>query len=186
MTALPLGQETAYRRWQRVDQPGLELAYISIEPRGIAVSSTIIDAGEQPISLRYLWLLDSAWRTRSLRIDHLSGVERQLTIERTGDTSWRIDNATALHLDGCAELDLSATPFCNALAMRYLGGDGALTAAYVSASDLTVVPSRQRYEKIGDAHWRYHDLGVAAGFSANLHLDAHGLVRSYEGLFEAI
>lgn len=186
MTALPSREQTLHRRWQRIDQPGLELAHIAIEPRGIAVTSTLIDAGEDPVSLRYLWLLDPAWRTRSLRIDHLTGAERQLTIERTGDTSWRIDKATARHLDGCAELDLSATPFCNALAMRYLGGDGALTAAYIAANDLSVVPSRQRYERISDTHWRYHDLGVAAGFTANLRLDAQGLVYDYEGLFKAI
>ncbi len=175
-----------FRRWQRLDQPGLELAHIVIEPRGVVVSSTIVDGGEQPFSLRYLWTLDSAWRTRSLRIDHMGSIDRSIMIERAGDAAWMLDNAPAPHLDGCVDLDLSATPFCNTLAMKYLAGDGALTAAYVSGVDLSVVPSRQRYERLSDVHWRYHDLGVAAGFNANLDLDEHGLVRTYEGLFETV
>lgn len=175
-----------FRRWRRIDQPGLELAHIRIEPRGITVSSTVIDGGNHPFSLRYLWSLDSAWRTRSLRIEHVGDVDRWLTIERTGDASWKLDQAPAPNLDGCIELDVSATPFCNTLAMKYLERDGELTAAYISGEDLSVVSSRQRYEKISDTHWRYHDLGVAAGFSANLELDEDGLVRTYEGLFESI
>ena len=64
--------------------------------------------------------------------------------------------------------------------------DGALTAAYIAADTLSVQPSRQRYEQISETHWRYYDLGVAAGFTANLHLDEDRLVKSYEGLFEVI
>ncbi len=175
-----------FRRWRRIDQPGLELAHITVEPRGIIVSSTVIDGGDHPYSLRYIWSLDTAWRTRGLRIEHMNGVDRWLTIERTGEASWRLDKEPAAHLEGCVELDLSSTPFCNTLAMKHLARDGALTAAYISGADLSVVPSRQRYEKVSDTHWRYYDLGIAAGYSADLMVDEDGLIRTYEGLFEAI
>lgn len=176
-----------FRLWRRIDQPGLELARIDIETRGVTVASTLVDGGDDhPFSLRYIWTLTPQWRTRTLRIEHMDGDDRWLTIERAGESTWRIDNKPAPHLDGCAELDLSATPFCNALAMRLLGRDGALTAAYIAADTMAIQPSRQRYEKISDTHWRYYDLGVAAGFSANLHLDEDRLVKTYEGLFEVI
>lgn len=48
-----------------------------------------------------------------------------------------------------------------------------------------MTPSRQRYERISDRNWRYHDLGVASGFSADLQLDEDKLVKTYAGLFEA-
>ncbi len=176
-----------FRRWRRIDQPGLELARIDIEKHGVTVSSTLVDAGPpHPFSLRYIWTLTPQWRTRTLRIEHMNGDDRWLTIDRAGDSSWKLDNKHTPHLDGCDELDLSATPFCNSLAMKRLGNSGALTAAYISAEDLSVRPSRQRYEKISDRHWVYHDLGVADGFIANLMLDGCGLVRTYEGLFETI
>lgn len=175
-----------FRRWRRIDRPGLEVARIDVERRGVTVASTLVDAGSHPFSLRYIWTLTPQWRTRTLRIEHMNGDDRWLTIDRVGDASWRLDNKPAPHLEGCAELDISATPFCNALAIRLLGRDGALTTAYVDASDLSVQPSRQRYEKVSDTHWRYHDLGVAAGFNADLFLDEDRLVKTYTGLFETI
>jgi hypothetical protein len=176
-----------FRLWRRIDQPGLELARIDRETHGVTVVSTLVDGnGANPFSLRYVWTLDTHWRTRTLRMEHMNGGDRWLTIERMGIDSWRVDNRAAPHLDGCDELDLSATPFCNALAIRYLQRDGAFTAAYISATDLSVTPSRQRYEKLGDRLWRYHDLGVANGFNAKLELDDEGFVRNYEGLFEAL
>jgi len=175
-----------FRRWRRIDQPGLELARIAIEKRGVTVASTLVDGGEEPFSLRYIWTLDPNWSTRGLRIEHMDGDDRWLTIERVGPATWRVDNRPAPHLDGCDELDLSATPFCNALAIRRLGGDGELTVAYIDASDMSVEPSRQRYEKIDARNWRYIDLGIAHGFTAALQLDRDGLVERYEGLFEAL
>jgi uncharacterized protein len=175
-----------FRRWRRIDQPGLELARFDIGKHGVTVSSTLVDGGEKPFSLRYIWTLDPEWRTRTLRIEHMNGDDSWLTIERTGDASWRIDRSPAAHLDGCRELDLSATPFCNTLAIKLLGGDGEFDAAYIAADRMTVVPSRQRYEKISSTYWRYHDLGVADGFTAALELDKDGLVARYEGLFEAL
>ena len=117
-----------FRRWRRIDQVGLELARIDIEKHGVTVASTLVDGSGHPFSLRYIWTLTPQWRTRTLRIEHMNGDDRWLTIDRVGDSSWRLDNKPAPHLEGCTELDLSATPFCNTLAMRLLGRDGALTA----------------------------------------------------------
>lgn len=175
-----------FRRWRRIDQAGLELARIDVEKHGVMVASTLVDGGDAPFSLRYIWTLDTNWSTRTLRIEHMNGDDRWLNIERAGPTSWRVDNRLATNLEGCPELDLSATPFCNALAIRLLGKDGELTAAYIDASNMTLQPSRQRYERIDDRNWRYIDRGVADGFTAALQLDSDGLVEHYEGLFEAL
>ncbi len=179
-----------FRRWRRIDQPGLELARIDIEKHGVAVSSTLVDGGDQPFSLRYIWTLDPSWRTRTLRIEHMNGDDRWLTLERAGDASWRIDRRPAPQLDGCTELDLSATPFCNTVAIRRLtdqdSDEGELDLAYILANDMSVTPSRQRYERINATTWRYTDLGVEHGFTAAVQLDAEGLVEHYEGLFEAL
>ena len=39
-----------------------------------------------------------------------------------------------------------------------------LTALYVTFPDLACEPSRQRYEQLGDAAFKYVDLGAQAGF----------------------
>lgn len=176
-----------FRRWRRIDQPGLELARIEIASRGVTVCSMLVDGGSAPRGLRYLWMLDKDWRTRSLRLESMTDEDRWLHIERSGVASWRIGGRPAEHLDGCQELDLSATPFCNTLGIRRASEeDEDFTAACISATDLSVTPSRQRYEKLSPRKWRYQDLGVADGFTAILDLDGDGLVKTYEGLFEAL
>ena len=103
---------------------------------------------------------------------------------------WRIDGRARPDLDGCDEIDLSFTPFCNSLALRRLqlplerGRD--MTALYVEIPKLDVVPSRQRYERVGTHSYRYIDLGQNAGFEAVLDVDGDGIVRRYEGLFEMV
>ena len=174
------------RRWRRVDEPGLELMALSRSASGLSVRSTLIHAGEESFGLRYRWELDPSWRTRTLRIERTDATDKSLLIERAGDTSWRVDGEARPDLAGCHEVDVSATPFCNTLAIRHLGiAGGKLLALFVDAPLLTCQPSRQRYEPLGPRAWRYIDQGVSAGFTARLDLDEHGLVMKYEHLFEA-
>jgi uncharacterized protein len=177
-----------FRRWRRLDEPGLELLHLVQEQDSIFVSSTLVHAGAEPFGVRYMWMLDSDWRTKSLRLELSSERKDQaLLIERMGETSWRIDGQPRPDLDGCVEVDVSATPFCNGLAIRRLGNQTReMTALYVALPELTVEPSLQRYEFHSPGRWRYVDLGAAKGFTAMLDLDADGLVAHYEGLFEAI
>jgi hypothetical protein len=178
--------KTMFRCWRRVDQPGLELVRIESMPDAVTATSTLIDGGVAPFSMRYVWSLDSDWRTRSLHIERSSVDDGSLTIEREGDADWKVDGKHAPHLSGCVELDLSATPFCNSLAIRRLGESGELRVAWIDAAKLSVAPSRQRYEKFDGRNWRYVDMDIAYGFEAGLQLDTNGLVERYEGLFEAL
>jgi hypothetical protein len=175
------------RRWRRLDEPGLEVLRVVATDDGFRVTSSLVHAGADPFGLQYQWSLDKEWRTKSLQLDLATSEHRLLEIERDGDASWRIDGRPRPDLNGCDEVDLSATPFCNTLAIRRMAGTtGELTTVYVSFPDLSVTPSRQRYEAIGDNCWRYVDLGVAHGFTARVETDAEGFVAQYEGLFEAL
>ncbi|TBR20611.1 MAG: hypothetical protein EPO10_30920, partial [Reyranella sp.] len=169
------------------DEPGLELMALSRNALGFSVRSTLIHAGEDSFGLRYRWDLDASWRTRTLRIDRTDAMEKSLLIERTGDTDWRVDGETRPDLSGCHEVDVSATPFCNSLAIQRMGeAGGELLALFVDAPALTCQPSRQLYEPLGPRAWRYVDKGVSAGFTARLDLDDEGFVAKYEHLFEAL
>lgn len=177
-----------FRAWRRVDYPGVETLRLSQAADGWRARSVIVDGGEAPFGLTADWRLDTLWRSVRLRLDVMdAGGERNLEIERAGPEAWIINGEARPDLDGCGEVDVSATPLCNALAIRRLGdAGGELTALYVLAPLRSVEPSRQRYEPLGPGRWRYVDLGAAKGFTAVLQLDSDGLVRSYEHLFEAI
>jgi len=110
-------------------------------------------------------------------------------MERAGG-GWSVNGEVRSDLNGADEPDLSATPFCNTLPIRRLGAEvGAeltLDTVYVDAADLSVVRSRQRYLRQSRDIIRYIDLGTAAGFEAELVVDADGLVQEYRNLFERV
>ena len=51
---------------------------------------------------------------------------------------------------------------------------------------MTVARSRQRYDRQEANRLRYVDLGLSAGFEADLEVDGRGLVIRYEHLFERV
>jgi hypothetical protein len=177
------------RTWRRIDEePGLEHFRLRRARGGIEVESTLIGTGQRSFSMQYAWSLDVQWRSRKLHLRVFAAEEHSVVIERAGTASWRVDGKARTEFDGCDELDVSATPFCNALAIRGAGRRSSreLTALYVAVPELKLTPSRQRYERLGPARWRYVDLGVARGFTAVLQLDRAGLVRKYQHLFEQV
>jgi len=181
--------ETVYR-WRGSDPPSLEVLRLHARTHDLFAQSRLVNAGPEPFVVDYEWLLDSSRRTRSLTVLVRQHETVKLSIERVDSRSWRIDGSPRPDLDGCDEIDLSVTPFCNTLALlRFApppGGPGEITALYVSFPDLTLSPSRQRYERLDDRTFKYIDLGVQKGFEARLAVDHAGFVRSYEGLFERL
>jgi len=173
-------------RWRGLDTHSLEVLRWHETDAGISVHSTLNVGAEPAFAVSYEWQLDADWRTVWLRVLVEGEEERTLLIERLGPESWQVDEQERPDLYGCHEIDLSVTPFCNALALRRLGGEGEMTALYVSFPELTLQPSVQRYDKLADRTYQYVDLGVATGFEARLDLDAIGFVTRYEGLFELL
>lgn len=173
--------------WRRLDFPGLEILHLTEEERGFTARSTIIDGGDGHFSLEAVWSLTQNWYSRSLDLTLRTGAGvKTLRIER-GGSGWLVDDKPRPDLIGCLEIDVSATPFCNGLALHNLRHKPSeFDALYVDASDLSMQPSRQRYEKLGSQQWRYVDLGVADGFTAVLDFDEDGMVTHYEGLFERV
>jgi uncharacterized protein len=180
-----LTSEDIYR-WRGLDPPSLEVLRLQQTAGGISVHSTLSVNVDPSYAASYEWQLDANWCTVWLRIRLEGQTERGMLIERTGDDTWTIDGAERPDLDGCEEVDLSVTPFCNTLALKRLAGEGELTVLYVTFPELTPQPSRQRYERLGTRAFKYIDLGAVAGFEARLEVDANGVVTHYEGLFEQL
>lgn len=173
------------RIWRRIDDPGFEVFQLLPDDDGFSALSTIVHAGEVPFGMSYVWRLDRDMRTRSLALRMSSPAIREMRVERRADR-WRVDGMERPDLAGCDEVDLSATPFCNTLAMLLLKGSGEMTALYVDLPSMQVQPSRQRYQSFADNRWRFFDLGAAEGFEADIDVDESGFVLRYEGLFEAV
>lgn len=173
------------RKWRRLDEPGLEVLHVQPDNDGVLALSSVVHAGVEAFGLSYLWQLDRHWRTHRLELHLASPSIETLQIERS-DEGWWVNGQLRPELAECEEIDLSATPFCNTLAIRRLQGSGELITLYVDLPSLQLLPSRQRYTALGKNRWRYTDLGIAKGFEADLEVDDAQVVVTYEGLFETI
>lgn len=174
--------------WRRTDVEGLERLELTATGDAVLAASTVICLEAGGLRLDHRWRLTPDWRALSVSVERWGpqghGV---LTLERAG-AGWRVDGRPRPDLDGAEEPDLSVTPFCNTFPIRRTpGAAGAsltLDSAFIDGPALTVARSRQRYDRLGPEQLRYVDLGLSAGFEALLVVDAHGLVVSYQHLFE--
>jgi uncharacterized protein len=176
--------------WRRIDVVGLELLALSAVADRVWAESTVICGEDGGFRLDHAWELTSDWRALSLRVERLDADgHRTLTLERDGG-GWRVDGQRRPDLDGADDPDLSVTPFCNTFVIRRIGAseNAGLTVdiAYVNGKDLTVTRSRQRYDYRGPGRFRYIDLGLFAGFEADLQVDDHGIVQRYQHFFERV
>jgi hypothetical protein len=134
--------------------------------------------------VRYELRCDSCWRVSEVRVDAPDD-GTSLVLHADGEGRWRDAGGAALaHLDGCIDVDLYAVAFTNTLPVRRLGvavGESqTIEVAFVLLPSMEVQRSAQRYTRVSDNLYRYE--GLASGFTADLQLDADGLVVTYPGL----
>jgi uncharacterized protein len=181
--------------WKPWVVEGLEHLRLALGSGGAAADSVIIGIEDgAPFRIRYTVRCDAGWRVRELRVSSLAGDDKGFEMFADGEGRWSTaDGRPAPSLEGCFDVDISATPFTNTLPIRRLGleaGESAnLEVLYLAVPEMRVVPARQRYVclKRDDRGglYRYESLdGEAAGFTADLPVDADGLVLDYPGLFK--
>lgn len=179
--------------WAPWDKPGIEHLHLSSR-RGAVADGLIIGIGEGKLfRVSYLVRCDASWRIRRVRVRMLASDRRSIGLRSDGDGRWLDDRGEPVpELEGCTDVDLSATPFTNTLPIRRLGlrpGHSAeLLVAYVDVPSLRVRADRQRYTCLDltsdRAVYRYE--GLSSGFAAELTVDVDGLVVDYPPLFRRV
>jgi uncharacterized protein len=176
--------------WRRTDIEGLERLELTIEPDRIRAMSSVLCLEAGGFRLDHRWLLTPGWRAQSVTVErwNVQGHGGML-LERDG-SGWRVDGTLRPDLEGAEEPDLSVTPFCNTFPIRRTpqpaGQSLTLDTAFIDGPALTVMRSKQRYDRQGPGRLRYVDLGLSKGFEADLVVDDAGLVLRYEHLFERL
>ena len=179
--------------WSPWDGPGLEQLRLDIAEKGIVVDSLVIGVEDgEAFRLRYRIRCDSGWRVRALDVDPLDG-RAPLALRADGEGNWTDgDGAPLAALAGCIDIDISATPFTNALPIRRLslapGERTDLSMVYLRVPALDVETDGQGYTRLesrtGDDRYLYESLD--SDFRAVLPVDADDLVIDYPGLFRRI
>jgi len=175
--------------WQQWDNIGLEYLNFTEEGTTFFAESTIITIENNlPFLLRYDMRLDKHFQVERVVI-RLSGRSSCLLSHRAGQ--WFDHNKHNIsELEGCYDIDISATPFTNTLPIRRLewqpGQSRSLDMLYIRVPEMTMERARQQYTCLEkNEHGSIFEYRQA-DFSAILPIDADGFVQNYPNLFRRL
>jgi hypothetical protein len=157
-----------------------ELCELQLRDDGLVATGAQLGSAPTPYRAAYELEARGAWITRRLRVE-VAGVG-SLELRHDGKGLWAgVPNAA--DLEGALDCDLAFSPLTNTMPVRRhrlheQPGTVELAMAWVSLPDLKVHRSQQRYEHLAPGRVRYS----SGDFSADLELDADGLVLVYPGL----
>jgi uncharacterized protein len=165
--------------WNGTPEWRAEVCEVVLADDGLAATGAQVGAAPKPYRAAYELEVRGGWVTRRLRVE-VAGVGT-LELRHDGKGTW--SGAPSVELDGVLDCDLAFSPLTNVMPIRRLRlheqpGAVDFDMAWVSLPDLTVHRSRQRYEHLAPGRVRYS----SGDFTADLELDADGLVLRYPGL----
>jgi hypothetical protein len=176
-------------RWRSLQHGGLEQLVIHEWSHAIiAVSAVIGSARTTDFGLLYQVNLLPGWTEPALQVQQTDGVILTLSTDGRGRGRWRDSQGEQGDLADCIDIDFEATPFTNTLPLRRkplaICETQRFVVAYVPIDTLEPVPTQQVYTRLTTDRYRFE---LADGsFSAELTVDADGLVVHYPGLFERV
>ena len=180
--------------WSAGDAPGLEHLRLAMHNDGVVADGIVIGVTEgRPFRVAYEVRCDVGWRVRAVRVGVPGSEPLGVNLLSDGEGNWKTSDGRAVpELRGCIDVDISVTPFTNTLPIRRLGlvptESAELSVAYFEGTKLQPWPETQRYTCLekSDGGGLYRFLSLDGGFSADLPVDADGLVLDYPGLFKRV
>lgn len=181
--------------WAPWDGPGLEQMRLRLDASESVAHGLVMGVADgMPFRLHYKIKWGPDWRTRKVVLEaHTLQGLRERSLKSDGRGHWRDEHGDPLpELDGCLDVDISATPFTNTLPVRRLdlkpGQSADLRVAHIAVPALGVKPAEQRYRCLErkSGHQRVGYEGLSTGFKAELALDADGLVVDYPRIWRRV
>lgn len=181
--------------WRPVTGVGLEHLRLSEDRAGITAESVVVGTSDgDPFRVHYELDCDLDWRPERVSVATLGRSAASTTLRADGEGTWIDGRGEELPaLRGAVDVDVSATPFTNTLPIRRLdldaGESADLTVAYLDVPALRVEADAQRYtclDPVDEDGGRYRYNAIDGEFSAELAVDADGLVVEYAGLFTRV
>ena len=180
--------------WVPWSAAGLEHLRLLQQDGNILADSFMLGVSNRmPFRLHYEITCDSNWIVKELSLTLLSGNPKNIKIQSDGQGHWSTHTGDPIpSLEGCIDVDISATPFTNTLQIRRLalrpGQSAEVLVAYVLIPEMELMTDRQRYTclelKSNGGLYKYESM--ESDFEADLPIDSDGLVIDYPGLFKSI
>ena len=158
---------------------------------GVIADGLVLGVAEgRPFRIAYEVRCDANWRVRTARVG-VPGEPPKVELLSEGRGNWSGPEGRALsYLERCEYVDISETPFTNTLPIRRLdltpGESAEICVAYFEGTELQPWPEPQRYTRLQTDSdcGLYRFVSLDGGFTADLPVDADGLVFDYPRLFK--
>ena len=141
----------------------------------------------QPCRLEYTVECDQNWTTQAARVSGSVGervIDVELKVDR--DYNWLLNSVEQPAVRGCTDADLNFSPSTNLLPIRRLnlevGQEAPVSAAWLRFPSFKLERLDQIYRRLDQTTYRYESGGGT--FTAELKVNAFGLVKSYPELWE--
>jgi hypothetical protein len=176
--------------WSAWEKPGLGHLRLAVRVSGVVADGLVLSVADgRPFRVVYEVRCDPNWRVRAARVG-VPGEPPKVELLSDGEGNWTgPDGRAVTYLKGCEYVDISETPFTNTLPIRRLrlavGESAEISVVYFDGVELQPWPEPQRYTCIekSSGGGLYRFLSLDGGFTADLPVDADGLVLDYPRLF---
>lgn len=180
--------------WSNLTNTGLEHFYLWRGDDEITADGIVLGVEEDvEFRVHYKIICDIKWQVREVAVRLLDRNERAVSLASDGFGNWRNEFGEPVsELQGCFDVDITATPFTNTLPIRRLnlrpGESSEIKVVYFTIPEMRVTVEAQRYTclEAGSAGGKYKFESLADGFTAVLTVDADGLVEDYPNLFKRV
>ena len=178
--------------WQAAEGIGLEHVLLTEDSKGIHVQSSVIGVEENsPYCLQYQIHCDGRYQVRSMEAHVIGGAS--LSLWTDGQGHWfDAQKQPITSIFGCIDVDITATPFTNTLPIRRVewevGQQQQFLMAYILVPTLETYADQQHYTCLvrRDSGSIFLFESMSTGFTAQIVVDADGLVVDYPGLFKRV
>lgn len=178
--------------WQAAEGIGLEHVLLTEDSKGIHVQSSVIGVEENsPYCLQYQIHCDGRYQVRSMEAHVIGGAS--LSLWTDGQGHWfDAQKQPITSIFGCIDVDITATPFTNTLPIRRVewevGQQQQFLMAYILVPTLEIYADQQHYTCLvrRDSGSIFLFESMSTGFTAQIVVDADGLVVDYPGLFKRV
>ena len=180
--------------WRPWNDSGLEHLRIKHSDRGMVAEGFVVRIlNSVGFHANYRITANANWKFRSVDLTVSTDHDRRMSLSTDGEGNWQDQDGNELsNLRGCFEIDISATPFTNTLAIGRLnlgvGKSAELSAAYIRLPEMTVeaVPQRYTVLELGKHKSAYRYEGLFRNFTAILPVDKDLIVIDYPETFKRV
>jgi uncharacterized protein len=174
--------------WTGIEYHSLENCVLTITDKGTEINSSIIgEYSNELYRIEYRIRTNPYWETTSFEIkSQAHNTVEIIDFRKEGKESWYVNGQPTGKFNGCIDVDISLTPFTNALPINRLGlsekeGEH-IKVLYVDILGRKIMPVEQHYTKLSHTTYKYEN--VPNDFESILTVDDLGLVVEYPGLFK--